>query len=939
MNAIIGDNGIITKAQEANVQNSIAMLEEYLQLKYTENYEANVSNDSKVIFLKNKYPEFFFKVTLGYMPVSDETGSYSLYLINKSGLPEEIRTSLLGGDAGEGTYTDYATLNDVYGVTSNLKVYYCKSGLSSIKGVQVSNLDAEDMDKVLYNKSDAMSNFLSGYDTDGDGEISIKESRAIKSLTVDSTNMVSDFSNFYNLINLQELNLKNVTLNNLNGIENCTKLNYIYIENCKIDNYSAIGKLGNRLNYLYLYNITDGEIAKMCSKDSTGIGSYDLEKLQYLGIVGNTRFLSESADRFAGVYQAEAYKSKSTNVITTLSSLENLSTPTKQAVFYLSLQNNNIGGNLESIKEFKNIRLLRVENNDLSSLDGIENLKNLKQIYAYYNSKITALPKFMSESELNIIGMQYCSLENLNGLENCNELIRLYFDGNKITNISSLSDKVKLSFLSLTLNKNLSNIDALEELNDLIETNGDNYIALEELYLEGCSNSISAGGILKLIAKCGTKYSLPNGVKVLTGSVYDVSQYYDPATVSYDELHSDLYNNSYILKLSLRNVKCLTNDEFNTILSSMKNLVYLDLRYCTTLTSLNFVGKDKVEKLQQLDLVGTNVIDLSNLKEYGLSLVNLRLDNIEMDLTNIQGTISRLHFMSDGWQGWNNLSDGLYLGNDTLFKKLSSCNKITTINSYLPSVAFTSDVDLRSCTSLQEVVFREVGSKILLPSSVRSVYVENCPLFTLEAGTLLDYLGYFYMSSQEEFDSFVENIRNVSSITNLEILYFNNLSSLNSLSNLSNAKISNLNLGTSNTLKVHPERFSNNTFKDLGGITSISSLEGIFITKSALSDISGIENLSNLKSLEMPYNSITSGLKFLENKDKLTTIDFSNNLILNTSSYVEGGQTKSCDVVKIFVNLRKQGSLQTLKLAGNGIDNWGELETLDGWNSETESGF
>ena len=58
MNAIIGDNGIITRAQEANIQSSIASLEEFLQLKYTENYEEMSKYQSKIEY----YDEFLYAI-------------------------------------------------------------------------------------------------------------------------------------------------------------------------------------------------------------------------------------------------------------------------------------------------------------------------------------------------------------------------------------------------------------------------------------------------------------------------------------------------------------------------------------------------------------------------------------------------------------------------------------------------------------------------------------------------------------------------------------------------------------------------------------------------------------------------------------------------------------------------------------------------------------
>ena len=99
INAIVGDNGIITQAQNATVQNSIANLEEYLQELYVENYDtiANSSYESKLEGLAGitAYKYYFYNPSrdsevgaLSYISTSD---GYVLYLINKSELPDEIQ--------------------------------------------------------------------------------------------------------------------------------------------------------------------------------------------------------------------------------------------------------------------------------------------------------------------------------------------------------------------------------------------------------------------------------------------------------------------------------------------------------------------------------------------------------------------------------------------------------------------------------------------------------------------------------------------------------------------------------------------------------------------------------------------------------------------------------------------------------------------------------
>ena len=140
LNAVIGDNGIITQAQNATYMQSIAVLEEYLNSFYVEHYEEfeNVENKAEALEQHKESSNWIWNPAkygygaIGYVVNADGN---ACYFINKEGLPEEIRANIKGGDAGEGKYTDYANMNDVYGVTSNLKVYYCKNGKDKMLGI------------------------------------------------------------------------------------------------------------------------------------------------------------------------------------------------------------------------------------------------------------------------------------------------------------------------------------------------------------------------------------------------------------------------------------------------------------------------------------------------------------------------------------------------------------------------------------------------------------------------------------------------------------------------------------------------------------------------------------------------------------------------------------------------------------------------------------
>ena len=226
-----------------------------------------------------------------------------------------------------------------------------------------------------------------------------------------------------------------------------------------------------------------------------------------------------------------------------------------------------------------------------------------------------------------------------------NELVYLCGVGNKLgtldsgagenvetgTAIASLANKTKLQQVNLESNTNLTNVSYFE-----------NDTAIRYLYLSGCSTNMSVQGISEIIIACGSNYSLP--VKFLTGTVYNVAEYYTPSNVTYEELYSDLYENLYITHLNLEGCKKLTNEQFNTILKSMTNLKYLTLRNNTTLISIDFISEDGVKNLIELDLRNTGVQgenSLTNLNTYATNLKTLRVSD-GSSFKNITTTINRL---------------------------------------------------------------------------------------------------------------------------------------------------------------------------------------------------------------------------------------------------------------------------------------------------------
>ena len=297
LNATIGDNGIITQAQNATYMQSIAALEEYLQTEYVKYYDETENYTSKIELLSSK---------LGNLCLKDGTKNYitydgkMYYLINKQALPDEVKNQLRGGDTTE--YLKYIRLQDVYGVTPDLKVYYCESGTDSALGTLDSteldpNTPLKKINQDAEMKSAITEALASVGVTVGEDGVTVGDASKLKTVTIDgSKHNITSISGLSEISTLQNLELKDVKIDNLDGIEVCTKLNYILFDNCIINNYSNIANVLG-LKYLYMYlppAMSETNANTQVSNLSLGMKSAkDMNKLEYVGIFGEN-YLKEN---------------------------------------------------------------------------------------------------------------------------------------------------------------------------------------------------------------------------------------------------------------------------------------------------------------------------------------------------------------------------------------------------------------------------------------------------------------------------------------------------------------------------------------------------------------------------------------------------------------------------------------------------------------------
>ena len=720
----------------AKQKQGMAALEEFLQEKYVEHYDNIGEDENKVEKLMSigSYSDYF------YIPVKEGIGSlkyvvddegHALYLIKKSGLPNEIKEELVGGDAGKGTYNDYFNLNDVYGVTRNLKIYYCNNGLDTIEGLAKESLDNDNPLREVFDE-DSSNKFgiLSKYDKDGDNKITAEEAKLVTTLTLKNSNEFENLSQLVNFVNLKELTLDNVNLESVNGLRNCPKLTYISFENYGgesknvIKNYSEIKEV-NKLQYLYLKS-SDNEQVNSVFSFMSGVNYSDLK---YLGVIDS------------GLTKND--------FVTDISGLKNLSKVTKEAINYLYFYNNDISS-IEALMDYINVRELNLSHNkSLTSLKGLDKMENLRKLLVgdCGLGKNEVYDVRLDNNGKNSLNDALASLENKNYLNYCD-----LSNNVNLKWISYLSNDLGLSKLFLSENTNivLSDMVGMKDVYLRIDEESRKSFPTKYLSLFNTSDLIDYKGYEKNLSN--------NDTEILALLNNEDVEYLrlDGNTNLSDEATSDGYT-------------------LNQILSTCTNLKSLSLGDLTRLKSINFVSY--MPNLKVLDLDGcAGISDLTLLQtlteQKKLSLATLRINNSNIDLTKIQGVISAL----SGDDGTRNRFEDTqpelgFCASKSLYENLSKCTNLTKLN-----IAYRAQlggrIDLSKCTKLTDVCSEHCEISFIFPSSLKELCLQHrsTKVFSdLSRCTKLTNIQLREVYDTDDIDGWINAMRDCSTLNSITI--------------------------------------------------------------------------------------------------------------------------------------------------------------------------
>lgn len=893
---LFGDNGIITQAQKAVQMQSVAVLQEFLNQEYVnlktkdwiseEGFTVD-EYESQVEVLKTAHPEWFFQNMQGY--VLDSYG-HVLYLINKQGLPEEIKKSLHGGEAIK--VSDFYGQKDVFGCTSDLYCFYCLDGIDSIIGLTLDDLKMDSPFEVAYETDSNLAKLINGVDENGNAikSLTYRDLKTVRELTIDNEDMLTVLSEFSKLNALKKVFFNGINISTLKGIDGAQNIEELKFVDCNCSDYKAISNLTN-LNKLYLVRPKGGdtEINSILCSGEKGIKDAELSNLEYFGIVGYDYYIQSLSKEYSQNFDEN---------ITDISGLAQLNSVTKEAVKYLYLMCNGLTS-LCGIEDFVNVEVLRCEDNKLDTLEGIQNMSKLTYLIAGDQRKwISNLNRY----EYYFAAHEDISLQN--PLEDA--LSYIYKDEN--------GKNDSLYFVALQESAKLKWVSYLH-----------NCTSLEYLYLDNSGNIQDISTIAKEIGQCGENYILANGYGKAIISNQSSLLNLGGITLTKSEF-MELQDSTTLKYLSLANTKITNNDGsemtdaeyqelFNTVLLGCTSMRYLQLLGQTRLTSINFVSN--MNDLKELDLYGcTGISDLSILEtmtnraietynllkkdesgepieeiqptdDANFKLGFLNITNSNINLKAIEKTISRLGDTASYWHcATGGGKTGLGLGSVDLIPKLEACTGITRLvmhrswtNLYYVGNIAESTVNLTGCVNLKELkVWGYRQLTFILPANIEIVdFGYHIPAADLSLCTKIKNLVFQDVMEASTVETMINSLPNT--VTSVESIVFlsekeTTFSDLNFLSKLQNCT----NFDTF-SLKQHSN----------GWLT--------------ISDLTGLSYLKYAKTIE-----IIASPRYHLTVNKFP--DFSN------STRLENVIFSDCDIINLE-NIPKMITVKSLNLSGN----------------------
>ena len=878
----------------ANILQSCAVLEEFLNEKYVGIASIDDMTDSEentpVEKLNSFYHDWFYNhgsynyviYEYNYTENGESKTDYlTVYLINKKGLSKsapEITSQLKGGDANNNDDNAYMNFQDVYGVTSDLKVFYCSNGLDGVIGANYANSEKFDSTKTIYPKDSGIAKAVSSsLGLAENQDINLKTLRSVKELTIKDTDGVSDLSALYDFTTLNKLTLENFK-GSLSGIEYAKRLTYIFFDNSKGTqdiNYEGLkGVTG--LRELYCLMPTNSEVEKMC----TEMSDTDYLNLSILGLYGY-KHPFDVPDYVGEIYDAFY------STLTDISCLDKLTTSTKQHVSTLYL-----------------------ENNALTNLDGIQNF-----------TKVTGLLAQMNK---------FSDISALSGLTSL-VYLKLYNCGTNLTSLSSLDNLTKLKDVHLTRTTGIRSLKELitndKSLDRLYASDLENLDFTEntEFWTEENRNKLGKISVLNLSPKYAMLFLNTNSLTL--------------ATTNTDEEFKLLKDNNSITTLSLNDNKNVTDATLQSILPTLKKLTVLNANG-SNLASLNWClnVKDKT-LLNMIDIRGTSINSILPLQGF-TGLRGIIADGSNLTLyyeNNPESTQISTDIINSLYPESQVEVRGFEPCSENLCRQIEKLTNLTKFGGYW-RCGPNYDMDL-SNTKLTKFGYRfrpvpvwpNTSLNVKLPDTIEKVCLHAvCNLTLSSTKNLVEFWDTWSSNTlkilkdeAEDGQIFLGMNGSVSyNINRYDALLTSKIKELSFYCTNYNEQNRPLNIVEMSSLtgltSCTKMTFGWATFPDLDGAKFPKSVTDLTIYDCKLNNFKNLNQMTALKNLSL-YNNLFSDLSDFNDLSAdcaLEILNLNNNALQNITSVLKDGQSSSLKTCSILSKLKKLKSIDL----GNNVD-------------------
>lgn len=581
VSGVVGKNGIVGKANEAKILQAIGTIKEELEL---EELNKNKKITPETLLAENR--------VIRTVQQGEEENYYMYYV-----LKEDASKGMQG--LGKG---NIASLKDVFLIDDNLNVEYIdKSGKKY--GNNINKKILEDETEIKFSSS-LFSDYISKISGIPEDEMKFKWMKNQTSLVIADASITSleDLIFFPNLISLQMGvengdETKQLTLKNLDGIENCSKLQKISIFGGSVDDYTKLSELNN------------------------------LQSFFLRGVLNNFDNL--------------------------IKSMRNLTTLTE-----LKLVDTKISS-MKKIEDLSHLSILEIKNSNISSIEGVENCSNMVEL-RICSSRISKIQGIDKLDKLQDIDLSYNKIEDITPLAANTQLLKLNLKGNsgikadrsqytqaeigKLNKIGGILerggsifldiDKIKLfsNYKVLDLSyQNLSTLKDLEGMTELVNLNlANNQLTLEDIesqeILKSMKNlkelTLDNNNLksIKVINELSNLTSLSlRGTIVNLQEIEDIISSLNPVRVGTDTLKTiENCSISKITKLSL-------SYSYN----QLRRIP--DLSKFTNLVSLRMTGNSSVENIEEISKISSlELLDLAKTELHGKMIDFSKLTNLKI---------------------------------------------------------------------------------------------------------------------------------------------------------------------------------------------------------------------------------------------------------------------------------------------------------------------